>query len=296
MSSEILFERIAIIGLGLMGASLALALRRRHCVREIVGVSRTAATAARALEMGVVDRIAESPRTGVAGADAVVIATPVCTVPEVLTDAAGALEDDAVVTDVGSVKGFVVEQARRVLGHGSMANFVPGHPIAGTERSGVGAAFPELYDHRHVVLTPVEETGDRPLSRVTHMWETAGADVIEMPVEQHDRLLAATSHLPHVIAYALVECLADDPDAERLFDLAAGGFYDFTRIASSDPTMWRDICLTNKHAILDAVGVFRDRIDAFERAIGSADGERLLRRFANAKRARDGGLSKKKRP
>jgi len=295
MSSKILFDRLALIGLGLMGASLALALRRRGAVKEIVGVSRTAGTAARALELGVVDRCTDTPQAAADGADAVVIATPVRAVPQVLREIESSRPAHAVITDVGSVKGYVVEQARTILGPMSMPRFVPGHPIAGTERSGVDAAFAELYENHHVVLTPVEETDPQALDAVRRMWEVTGSDVIEMPVAQHDSILAATSHLPHVIAYALVGYLAEDPRGARMFELAAGGFYDFTRIASSDPTMWRDICLTNKQCIVTAMQGFRARMDSFVEAIEAGDGDRLLRWFEHAKQARDTGLEKKGR-
>ncbi|MDH3638705.1 MAG: prephenate dehydrogenase/arogenate dehydrogenase family protein [Gammaproteobacteria bacterium] len=295
MSAEILFDRLTIVGLGLMGASLALALRRRGAVGEIVGVSRTEATAARAVELGVVDWCTDTPNAAAEGADAVVIATPVRTVPQMLQEIDAGLPAHAVITDVGSVKGYIVDQARTILGSTSIQRFVPGHPIAGTERSGVDAAFAELYEKHHVVLTPLKETDPQALNAVRSMWEVAGSDVIEMPVEQHDGILAATSHLPHVMAYALVGYLADDPRGQRMFELAAGGFYDFTRIASSDPTMWRDICLTNQQCIVTAIQGFRKRIDSFVAAIEAGDGDQLIRLFERAKQARDTGLERKTR-
>lgn len=295
MPATLLFNRIAIIGVGLMGASLALALRRQGAVQELVGVSRTAATAARALELGVVDRCADTPRAAVQDADVVVIATPVQSLPEVLRNIGDQVAANTLITDVGSVKGYVVRQARSVLDPRVMRNFVPGHPIAGTERSGVDAAFAELYDNHHVVLTPVEETDPRAVDRAKRMWEAVGADVVQMAVEEHDSILAATSHLPHVIAYALVGYLADDPRASRMFELAAGGFYDFTRIASSDPTMWRDICLTNAQCLATALEGFQQRIAGFVQAIQSGEGERLMALFERAKQARDTGLERKNR-
>ncbi len=287
-------ERLVLIGVGLIGGSLARALKSAGAVGEVVGVARSRRTGERALALGVVDRFSTSAGDAVRGASVVVIATPVATFPAILDAISGGLADDAVVTDVGSVKRYVVDAVRKHL-RAHSTRFVPGHPIAGTEQSGVDASFAELYRGRHVILTPLPDTDATATQLIANMWEVAGADVLQMDVDRHDRVLAATSHLPHVIAYALVRFLAEHPERETLFELAAGGFYDFTRIASSDPVMWRDICLTNGEPIVDALRGFRAGLDAFIRAIEEHDGETLERFFSQAKRARDAGLDAKNR-
>ena len=190
------------------------------------------------------------------------------------------------VTDVGSVKGAVVEAAQRVFG-GMPSRFVPGHPVAGTERSGVEAAFDSLFQGRHVILTPVQQTAPGALAQVTAMWEACGATVSRMAVAEHDRVLAATSHLPHMLAYALVDSLARRDDGPQMFRYAAGGFRDFTRIASSDPVMWRDICLTNRQALLRAMDAFSEDLSTLRQAIESEDAQVLEAIFSSAKAARD---------
>jgi prephenate dehydrogenase len=190
------------------------------------------------------------------------------------------------VTDVGSTKGNVVEAARRRLG-GRLADFVPGHPIAGTERSGVEASFAELFHGCCVILTPLAETRRPAVERMQALWRLAGARVVEMDVRHHDQVLAATSHLPHLLAYTLVDSLARMDDSEEIFDYAAGGFRDFTRIASSDPALWRDICLANREAMLDMLQRFSGDLAAVTQAVREADGERLVQIFARAKEVRD---------
>jgi prephenate dehydrogenase len=292
-AAETPIRRLVIIGVGLIGGSLARALRDAGAVQEVIGVARSAATGEKAIALGVIDRFVDDPRSVVEDASVVVIATPVGSFAGVLEAIAPHLNAATVVTDVGSVKQYVVDTARRCLG-ANFRRFVPGHPIAGTERSGVQASVSDLFRDRHVVLTPVAATEPMALRLVTHMWESTGADVLEMDVTEHDLLLAATSHLPHVIAYALVHCLARHPDRGRLFELAAGGFYDFTRIASSDPIMWRDICLTNKEPLLQALNTFQTQLDAMVEAIGEQRGEQLESWFKEAKLARDAGLDSKR--
>jgi len=191
------------------------------------------------------------------------------------------------VTDVGSVKQPVVDEARAILGT-AMSQFVPGHPIAGTERSGVDSAFAELFDGHRVILTPVAETSAGALDRVRAMWEVTGATAEILDPVTHDRILAATSHLPHALAYALVDCLSGSPDSEDFFRFAAGGFRDFSRIASSDPAMWRDILLANRDAVLNAIDRYLDSLNETRTALLSSDDEALLKQFSNAKLARDG--------
>lgn len=282
-------DRLVVVGLGLIGGSLALQLRKVGAVKEIVGVARTEQTRRRALELGVVDTVEEDLARAVRGAEVVVLATPVQTIATILERLAPVLDASTIITDVGSVKGFVVSAARRHLGV-HLHRFVPAHPIAGTENSGVEAAFSELYRRRHVIITPVAETERGAVDRIAAMWRDAGAEVMELPVQRHDELLASTSHLPHVVAYALVNYLASRDEADALFDLAAGGFYDFTRIASSDAVMWRDICLTNRDAITKALKGFEEWVARMREAVESGDGKRLQDWFEHARETRDRGL------
>ncbi len=282
--------RIAIIGVGLIGGSLARALRHAGVVGEVVGAGRDPAHLREAQSLGVIDRGADSVAAAVDGADIVIIATPVGTVVEVCAQIAPALAPDAVITDVGSVKGSVIAAARKSLG-AAYARFVPGHPIAGTERSGVAASFAELFDGRRVILTPDADTDSAALARIRSLWQATGATVLEMSATDHDRILAHTSHLPHMLAYALVDLLARADDSDAMFDLAAGGFYDFTRIASSDPTMWRDICIANRDALIASLDSYQALLGELSRAVAAGDAEQLLATFRRAKQARDSKLS-----
>lgn len=281
-----MIERLAIIGVGLIGGSLARALRDAGHVREVVGFGRGLANLQRAMELGVVDRIETSLSAAVRAADMVVLATPVGSMSEVLAGITPYLARDAVVTDVGSVKGTVATAARAALGD-RLPGFVPGHPIAGTERSGVEASFSSLFVGRRVVLTPLPETRPEAVARVHAMWAAAGAEVVSMSVEHHDEVLAATSHLPHLLAYSLVDLLARLEDRREVFAFAAGGFRDFTRIASSDPVMWRDIALGNRTAIVHMLTEFRAELDGLIEAVEAGDGEKLQDLFTRAKAARD---------
>ena len=224
--------------------------------------------------------------------DVVVLAAPVRATPEIMQALAPELGPQAVVTDVGSVKEYVCRAARDHLPE-ARERFVPGHPIAGTENAGVEASFSSLFRHRVVILTPDESVSARAVELVTGMWRLAGATVLQMSPERHDALLAATSHLPHMVAYSLVSCLAKHPESDELFRLAAGGFYDFTRIASSDPVMWRDIGLTNTGPLLRAMRSFRSELDALIQVLESGDGEALEQTFSRAKQARDAGWALK---
>jgi len=281
-----MIRRLAILGVGLIGGSLARALRDAGHVQEIVGYGRSLANLQRAVELGVVDRIETTLPAAVQGADLVVLATPVGTMPEILSAIAPYLGQDTVVTDVGSVKGAVVNAARHALA-AKLAAFVPGHPIAGTERSGVEASFASLYVGRRVVLTPLPENRPEDVARVRAMWQAAGADVVTMSVEHHDEVLAATSHLPHMLAFALVDLLAQLDDRREVFAYAAGGFRDFTRIASSDPVMWRDIGLANGSALAQMLKSYRAELDQLIKAVERGDGQALQALFARAKTARD---------
>lgn len=279
-------QRLTIIGVGLIGGSLARALRREHPGIEVVGCGRHLPNLERARELGVIDRYETDPGRAVEGSDLVVVAVPVGAIGPIFAAIAGHLAAGAVVTDVGSTKGNIVDAARRNLG-GRLADFVPGHPIAGTERSGVGASFAELFQGCRVILTPLAETRRTALERVRALWTLAGARVSEMDVRHHDEVLAATSHLPHLLAYTLVDTLARMDDSEEIFDYAAGGFRDFTRIASSDPALWRDISIANRDAMLDTVQRFTDNLAAVTEALQRNDGDALMKVFARAKEVRD---------
>jgi len=281
-----MINRLALIGVGLIGGSLARALRDAGHVREVIGYGRGLANLQRAVELGVADRIETSLSAAVRDADMVVLATPVGSMADILDAIAPYLAKDAVVTDVGSVKGVIAAAARAALGE-KLTDFVPGHPIAGTERTGVEASFSSLFVGRRVVLTPLPETSVEAVARVRAMWQAAGAEVVSMSVEHHDAVLAATSHLPHLLAYALVDMLARLDDSREIFAYAAGGFRDFTRIASSDPEMWRDISIANREAIVNMLKKYRAELDGLIKAVAAGDGAKLQTLFARAKAARD---------
>ncbi|MBI4693717.1 MAG: prephenate dehydrogenase/arogenate dehydrogenase family protein [Gammaproteobacteria bacterium] len=269
-----------------MGGSLARALRRAGAVGEIVGCARNTADLGTAVELGVIDRWTTDPAEAVAGADVVMVAVTLGATEQILAKAAPALEPDAVVTDVGSTKGSVVAAARRVLGP-AIARFVGGHPIAGSERTGVEASFADLYVNHRVILTPLPENDLQAVAKVRAMWESCGAIVTEMDVAHHDEVLAATSHLPHMLAYALVDALVGMSTSGEIFDYAAGGFRDTTRIAASSPEMWRDIALANAPAVLAMCDRFEATFGAVRAAIAAGDGEALRTIFARAKAARE---------
>ena len=278
--------RLTIIGVGLIGGSLALALRQAGACREVVGCSRDEGHLQRAVELGVIDRYEVDPARAVEGADLVLVAVPLGAMRRVFEAMRPGLNPHTVITDVGSAKASVVADAQAAWGE-LPAGFVPGHPIAGTEKSGVEAAFPTLYQGRRVIITPLESSSDEAVNRVKAAWEVAGAVIETMSVEHHDEVLAATSHLPHMLAFGLVDSLARMRDNDEIFRYAAGGFRDFTRIASSDPVMWRDICLANRAALLDMMARYKDDLRLIEDAIEQADGDALLEIFTRAKAARD---------
>lgn len=281
-----LIRRLCIIGVGLIGGSLARALRQAGAVGEIIGAGRHKESLQKALELEVIDRYETDLTRAVVGADVVVVAVPLGVMPEVFAAIADSLPPDCVLTDVGSAKGTVVEDVRQAFGH-IPPTFVPGHPIAGTERSGVEASFPELFQNRRVILTPLPETGAGAHGLVRKIWEMTGAEVVDMGVKHHDEVLAATSHLPHVLAYCLVDTLAREDDRAEIFRYAAGGFRDFTRIASSDPRMWRDICISNRNALVEVIGHFSQDLARLTEAIQNGDSQKILEIFQRAKRARD---------
>jgi len=283
--------RLVVVGVGLIGGSLALALREKDTVREVVGVGRSQRNMDDALRLGIIDRAETDLRVALHGADVVLVATPVAQMPRVFAEIAPALERQSLVTDGGSTKQDVIAAARAAFG-ARIHQFVPGHPIAGTEQTGASAAFPELFRNRKVVLTPLPENTQEAAAAVRAMWETTGATVIDMTAERHDAILAAVSHLPHLLAFGLVEELALRPDAADYFRFAAGGFRDFTRIASSSPEMWRDIALANRAFLLDELQRYRSQVERLEQLVASADGDRLFRLFATARDARNDWLAR----
>jgi len=287
--AEFRAERLCVVGVGLIGGSLARALRRAGACAEVVGAGRRVATLERALELGVIDRFETDPAAAAAGADVVVVAVPLGATEEVLHALAPALAAGAVLTDVGSAKRCIIEAARAAFGE-VPARLVPGHPIAGTERAGVEASFAELFDGHRVILTPLAETDADASARVAGMWRAAGAEVLTMDPAHHDAVLAATSHLPHLLAYTLVDVLGGLESGEEIFRYAAGGFRDFTRIASSDPNMWHDICLANADEIADALAAFQSELARVGEAIRRGDSEALRTLFERAKRLRDSYL------
>lgn len=281
-----MIKKLVIFGVGLIGGSLALALRQAHYCEQIVGCSRNAAHLQKAVELGVIDRFTLDPQEAVQDADMVLLAVPMGAMGKLLQQIKPVLPANTILTDAGSTKGSVVAEVEQVFGE-NFSRFVPGHPIAGREQSGVEAAIPDLYVQRRVILTPQAHTDPEALAAVSAMWQVTGAVVEHMPVDLHDQVLAATSHLPHVLAFSLVDTLLNLPMREAIFRYAAGGFRDFTRIASSDPTMWRDICLTNHAAIVAMISKLQADLNEFAALMQAQDGEALYARMLRAKQARD---------
>jgi len=281
-----MIQTLCIIGVGLIGGSLARDLRRLGLVGEVVGASRSAEHLARAQELGVIDRFETDVAKAVRGADMVVVAVPLGVMGSVFSAIRHALASEAVVTDVGSAKCSVLEAARQAFGT-VPPWLVPGHPIAGNERSGVEAAVDDLFAGRRVILTPIDETDEEALGRVHSMWHRVGADVLTMDPQHHDEVLAATSHLPHMLAYTLVDVLGRMQDRVEIFRYAAGGFRDFTRIASSDPQMWHDICVANRDALAEVLESFGKDLNTLLAAVRRGDGEHMKNVFTRAKNLRD---------
>ncbi|WP_027329229.1 bifunctional prephenate dehydrogenase/3-phosphoshikimate 1-carboxyvinyltransferase [Marinimicrobium agarilyticum] len=284
-----LIGKLVVIGLGLIGGSLAAGLRRRGACAETIGIVRRAEAGRKAMELGVVDRVAASldaVASELGQGDVIFVAVPTLAVESVLSDIRRQVSDQVTVTDGASVKGSIRAAVENVYGE-VPPQLVLGHPIAGSERSGVTASNPDLYEQHRVILTPLPETGAEHLERVRRMWQAVGAEVLDMSVEEHDQVLGATSHLPHAIAYSLVDTLAEDIGNPNIFRYAAGGFRDFTRIASSDPVMWHDIMKANRTAVLDSLDLFIDNLTRLRSAIDREDGEYLLGVFTRAKTARD---------
>ena len=277
-------SRLVIVGTGLIGGSFAATLKQADLVDEIVGLGRRRETMEQARALGLIDAIAESPAQ-VAGADVVMLATPMAQMPRVLKEIAPHLGENTIVTDAGSTKCDVIAAARKALG-ANFARFVPGHPIAGAESNGPQAARADLFIGRNVVLCPEPETDAAAVRRVTALWQATGAQVLQMGADRHDRIFAAVSHLPHLAAFALVDELAARPDAEDFFCFAASGFRDFTRIAGSSPELWRDVALANRTALLSELATYQDKLDEIRQALDAEDAAALEKIFSRASAAR----------
>ena len=281
-----MIERLAIIGVGMIGASLALALKQARAVNHVVGCGRNQLNLQKGVDLGVIDSYTASIAEAASSADVVVLATPLGAMKQVFEQIADIISEHTVITDTGSAKGSVIKIAQTVLGD-KISQFVPGHPIAGAEKSGVEAGLADLYQNRRVIITPLESTDPEAVAKIESMWQACGASIEYLGVEHHDKVLAATSHLPHMLAYGLVNYLSGLNDHDEIFKYAAGGFRDFTRIASSDPVMWRDVCISNGEALLTLIEGYKNELDQVSVAIRDGDQDRLLELFGKAKSERD---------
>ncbi len=284
--NSIYINKLAVVGVGLIGGSLALALKEAGAVGHVVGIGRGLPNLEAALKLGLVDSFTQDLTEGVKDADVVFLATPVQALGPVAEQAMPHLKPGAIITDGGSVKQAVIDAIEPYLRDD--VHFVPGHPIAGTENSGAEAAFATLYRDRRCILTPTARTNPEALDKMQQMWELVGSQVVVMDVDKHDRVLAAISHLPHMVAYALVNAVgAYDRYDENILEYSAGGFRDFTRIASSDPTMWRDIALTNREALVEMMQQFETFFAELKEDVATGSDERLFEFFRRSKQSRD---------
>ena len=280
-----MIHHLTIIGVGLIGGSVAKALRCENAVGHVTGFGRRESTLQRAQALGVIDSWSLDLDAAVEGAEVVILASPVNSIASIFHELKPCLGEATVVTDAGSVKGSIVDAAVRGLGD-KIVNFVPGHPIAGKEKSGVDAASESLFHGHRTILTPMANTAAEAISTVKDMWETIGAEVVFMEPSVHDELLALTSHLPHALAFILVDLLSRQTNSKDCFNLSAGGFYDITRVASGDPVMWRDIFLSNKQAILQRLTEYSSAIDDLAELIDRSDSSALEEMFKHANRVR----------
>jgi prephenate dehydrogenase len=279
-------KKIVIFGVGLIGGSVALALKKAGSTAQIVGVGRSSESLQAALDLGVIDTATSDIADAVKDADIILIAAPVAQTPSILSAIKPHLTASTVITDAGSTKGDVLQCAQEILGE-QFSQFVGGHPIAGAEKSGVTAAMADLYTNKNVVLTPASATNPEAIQRVKTLWLTCGANVSEMSAATHDGIFAAVSHLPHLLAFALVDDIATRPNAEQLFGFAASGFRDFTRIAGSHPEMWRDISLANKTALLSELNAYQAELARLQQLLEREDGNGLQALFERASIARN---------
>jgi prephenate dehydrogenase len=297
MTNTATLNKLVIVGVGLIGGSFALALRKSGLAKHIVGVGRSKENMQRALELGVIDEIAENMATALQNADLVFLAMPVGQTTHIMAQIAPHLQTQAntIITDAGSTKQNVITAARDHLNKENLKNFVPGHPIAGAEQSGVLAAQADLFRDKHLILTPLEETSADAIQQVTHLWQACGAEVSRMDADEHDSVLAATSHLPHILAFALMNHLhtSTENNPENLLRFAGSGFRDFTRIASSSPEMWRDICMANRHALLSQMDAYQNELKVLQGILEQGDREALEKSFSQARRVREDWLRDK---
>ncbi len=284
-SSSNHIQTLAIVGVGLIGGSLAMALKRAGTVAHIIGVGRSRVNLETALSVGAIDQIQPDLQQAVADADIIVLATPVNSIAGLFESIAPVMDEHKIVTDVGSVKDGIVKQAKVALGT-RFNRFVAGHPVAGKEKSGIMAATSDLFENHNVILTPSAETDTEACLTIQAMWQHTGAEVTLMKVADHDRILSITSHLPHVLAYVMMGFLSTSSERQRCYQTAAGGFYDFTRTASSDPEMWRDISLMNKQHLLEHIEAFKQQLDDVASMIENGEQQALEDLYASAKRAR----------
>ncbi len=280
-----MFKKITIFGVGLIGGSFVLALKKAGAVGQVFGVGRSAASLARAKELGIIDVACTSIEEAVIGADLILLAAPVAQTGAILASIEPYLQPGTVVTDAGSTKTDVVEAARKALG-GKIAQFIPGHPIAGREQNGPDAALVDLYIGKKTVITPLPENAESDIAQVVQAWQKCGAVIHRLTPQEHDRVFAAVSHLPHLLAYALVDDIAKKPHADLLFQYAASGFRDFTRIAGSSPEMWRDISLANQAALLGELDAYLVRLTELRSMLAERNGKAIEAVYANAQRAR----------
>ena len=286
-------NKLCVIGVGLIGGSFALKLKQLGLVEKVVGYGRNRDNLQTAVDMGVIDHAAESLQAAVEGADLVVLAVPIASIAEIYAQIYPHLSSDTLVTDVGSAKTSVIESVQRALGE-MPPNFVPGHPIAGREKSGVEAVEADLYQNHRVILTPLEKTNKQAVQTVRELWQAVGAEVTEMSSRFHDEVFAATSHLPHMLAFALVDMLNEHSELGNVFQYTAGGFRDFTRIASSDATMWRDIAVNNGDAIVKWIEEYQRELSKLSALISDKNADALFELFSDAKAARDKHIVKRK--
>lgn len=285
MKNQVL-KKLVIFGVGLIGGSVASALKKAGSSAEIVGVGRSSESLQTAIDLNVIDTASSNIAEALLHADIVLIAAPVAQTPLILNAIKPHLHADTVVTDAGSTKSDVLACAQEILGE-QFTQFVGGHPIAGAEKSGVTAATADLYINKNVILTPTLDTNQNAVQRIRELWQNCGANVTEMPAETHDGIFAAVSHLPHLLAFALVDDIASRANAEQLFGFAASGFRDFTRIAGSHPEMWRDISLANKTALLNEITAYQDELSRLKQMLEHDDGDALHALFERASTARN---------
>ena len=291
--SSFFIPNLAIVGVGLIGGSLAMALKHAGKVGRIIGVGRSRVNLETALELGAIDEIQPDLTQATRVADVIVLATPVTTIAQLLEVIAPEVNDTKIVTDVGSVKSGVIDAAKIALGV-KFSRFVPGHPVAGKEKSGITAASEDLFENHKVILTPTAETDSHACQVVEQIWTIVGADVKRMDSVDHDRVLSITSHLPHVLAYVMMDFLSTSPERKSCYEMAAGGFYDFTRTASSDPEMWRDISIMNGPRLLEHIEKYQEQLSHVAGMIETGDEKALEELFASAKQARSLVTEKRK--